>query len=68
MISKNSLVILNMLLDMLIQDYDYKVDELLNDEQKEKITEAIDKYIGNTTCEEEKEIFKKMFDKYLKKL
>lgn len=69
MIRKDSLIILNMLLEMLVQCYGFNVDELLSNEQIENINKAIKKRIGEeTTKEDEKKIFKNLFDKYVKKL
>ena len=69
MINKDSLTILLLIFDRLIEDYNYQKEELINEEQEEKILKAIKKRIGEeTTIEEEREIFKKLFEKYLKKL
>ena len=69
MINKDSLAILLLIFDRLIEDYNYQKEELINEEQEEKILKAIKKRIGEeTTIEEEREIFKKLFEKYLKKL
>ena len=69
MISKDNLTILLLIFDRLIKDYNYLKEELINEEQEEKILKAIKKRIGEeTTIEEEREIFKKLFEKYLKKL
>ena len=68
MINKDNLIILNLLFDILIQDYGFTIEELLNDKQKANMALAIEKRIGKITVENEKEVFKSLFDKYLKKL
>ena len=68
MINKDSLTILILLFQTLVNDYGYNKDELLNIEQVEKFMETINMMEKHFDKENEKELLLKLFKKYLKKL